>query len=38
VDRTYSLLVIGQASGVVDGVGVPVDTSSTTFPFLGTPH
>ena len=38
VDRTYSLLIVGQAAGVVDGVAAPVDTSSTTFPFLGAPH
>jgi hypothetical protein len=38
VDRTYSLLIIGQVNGVVDGVGVPVDTSSSAFPFLGAPH
>ena len=38
VDRTYSLLIIGQVNGVVDGVPVPVDTSSTAFPFLGAPH
>jgi len=38
VDRTYSLLVAGGLTGVGDGVGIPVDVSSSAFPFLGAPH
>ena len=40
IDETYSLLVIGQVSGVTNGILVDGDgvASLTTFPFLANPN
>jgi hypothetical protein len=38
IDTTYSLLVVGAASGLMDGVAADVASSNTTFPFLGAPN
>jgi hypothetical protein len=39
IDRTYSLLIAGNVTGVVtDGVSPDADTQGTTFPYLAAPH
>jgi hypothetical protein len=38
IDETYSLLAIGMASGVTNGITAPASPPSTTFPYFATPH
>jgi hypothetical protein len=38
IDITYSLLIVGTASGVSDGVASNDASTSATFPFLAPPH